>query len=181
MTISTSAPWEAGLANWSSEGMHGELVSPEHVLKLLLAESEEGATSAYWRLDGVVCENGLLAPAALATVQMLLGQLPRWTVEAKPFCLELLGQIAAAEPREREASLRDACYAELRQAAWYFFNGLQFDTAANVPFHVDLVGLLCAYYADLREKGRAYLTRTLHRDLPAEVLELIRATAAELG
>jgi hypothetical protein len=118
--------------------LHDASVAPDRVLKLLLAESEEKATEAYWSLDGLVCANGITHPAALAVTQFILSALPSRTTLVCSLCLELLGQTAAGE----SFGIRDVvayCRTELLQIAWYFLHGLQHDDVQHVWLYVDAV------------------------------------------
>lgn len=179
--MSEHMPWEASLFDWTSQTVDGQTISPNQVFNLLSAESAEEASRAYWKLDGTVCMNGLTNRAALSVVQMLLALWPCWTDVAKPYCLELLGQIGAAESSENEPGVKDQYLTELYQATWIFLQGVQFDLKENVPLYVDLLCLLALKFDEIRPRVRRYLDLALTRELPQPVVSLVRNTIAELS
>ena len=174
-------PWELELLDWSAPTLDGSRVLPAEVISLINAGTDAGARAAYWKLDGSVCGNGLVSRAALPVLQLLLATAPGWSERARPYCLELLGQIAASAPAPGAEGIDDSCLRELYRATWHFLHGLQFDAAAAVPFHVDLLSLLGGEFEDVREVARSYLQLALGRDLPPSTQELIRNTRDLLG
>jgi hypothetical protein len=149
-------------------------------MRLLLATSEEQATSAYWRLDGVLCRNGVTFGAALPATQLLLAMLPSCSIPARQQCLELLGQIAVGEPDAGSPNVVNECIAELRQSTWFLLHGLQFDRVDLAWLYVDLIGVLGEEHDDFRTRARLYLERVLTRDLPPKDAELVRNTMSSL-
>ena len=172
--------WEAFLLDWNPAGVDGSRIGPDEVMELLSATSEDAATRAYWRLDGVVCANGITYGVALPVTQMILATLPSCSFPARRRALELLGQIAVGEPDAASPDVVLECGAELRQSAWYLIHGLQFDSLELVWLYVDLVGVLGEAYADFNERARKYLERVLSRDLPASDRELVQNTISAL-
>lgn len=165
--------WESSILDWSGRDLNGGTVTCTQVLTLTRADSRSAADRAYWSLDGKVCKNGLISPAALPVVQTLLAFLPSWTQASKPNCLELLGQICTAEESTDGAKSVKLCRLELREAAWYFLNGLQFDSVRHTPLYVDLLWPLADSFPEMRLKIYKYLDLARGREVEEWVRHLI--------
>lgn len=174
------SPWELDLLDWSAPAKGDRKIYPDAVLQLAFADSAGAAAAAADKLDGTICANGIVFPAALPVLQMLLVLQPSWTRFARPQVLELLGQICAGESPEGAAGVRTQCLRELRGSLWYFLHGLQFDIPETVWLHVDLLCLLALEFSDLRPKVLAYLRSALTREFPNPIPELIRNTISEI-
>jgi len=176
-----SKPWETLLLDWdAAAGVDGTPISPEVVLDLLSATSDTAATLAYWKLDGLVCANGITYTAALPATRMILSTLPMCPLPARRRSLELLGQIATGESHVGSPDIVQQCVAELRYAAWYLLHGLQFDRAELVWLYVDLIGVLGEEFPAFRERAQTYLERVLTRDLSTSDREVVQNTVAAL-
>ncbi len=173
-------PWENAQLDWSETGVDGARVTFEDVMGLIMASSEAEANQAYWRLDGVVCLNKMLFPAAENSLKLILAGLPLSKIHARQRCLELLGQIAAAESQIESEEIRGRCLTELRDASWMFFNGLQYDPEDMVWLYVDIIGILGTEYPDLRQRAKIYLREAAKRAIPSQDVDLINNTLAEL-
>lgn len=172
----TIKAWEFSLLDWTRRGAEGAHIAPEVVMGLLSAASDSEAARAYWRLDGVVCANGLSYAAALPVTQMILSLLPACSLPARRRALELLGQISTGESHPDSPRVVQDCLDELLNASWYLLHGLQFDSIELTWLYVDLVGVLGEEYSDFREKARKYLDRVMARDLQMRDKELIQST-----
>ena len=172
--------WEVSLLDWNSKGVDGSSVDPEQVISLLNASTEEEATTAYWKLDGVICKNGIAYGAALNVVQTILGNLPNCSSHSKLRCLELLGQVSVCEPDSEYPDIVSECLEEMKQYSWSLLHGLQFDLPENVWLYVDLVGVLGERFVDFKGKAISYLECVLSRGLPDDDTEMIRNTLKEL-
>ena len=172
--------WEVSLFDWNKKGADGFVVGSERVISLLSASTEEEATAAYWKLDGVVCMNGVAYDGALSVVQTILCHLPNCSKYSKFRCLELLGQISVCESDSESPDVVLKCLEEMKQFSWGFLHGLQFDSPENAWLYVDLVGVLGERFADFKNKAIIYLECVLSRNLPNNDIEMIENTLEEL-
>lgn len=173
--------WELSILDWDKEGADNSVVTPDQVLELITAADEEQATKAYWKLDGLVCSNGLAYGASINAVNLILAMLPNCPAAAKRRCLELIGQISVCESDVASPYVVEECLEELRLASWYFLHGLQFDVPENAWLYVDLIGVLGEKFSDFRPKAKSYLEFVLKRSLPASDVEMIQNTLAGLS
>ena len=174
-------PWEASTSDWNYEGIDGKEVTPDQVLSLISSKTEEEANTKYWKLDGVVCANGVAYGASLSVVKLILAMLPTCSNAAKRSCLELLGQISVCEAHVNSPEVVSACLKELKLSSWLFLHGLQFDTPENAWLYVDLIGVLGEKYSDFRPKAKFYLNQVLNRKLPVDDFEMVQNTLKELN
>jgi len=174
-------PWEVSILDWDKKGADNLVVTPDQVLELIESTDEEQATKAYWKLDGSVCSNGLAYGASLNAVNLILVMLPNCSAVAKRRCLELLGQISVCEPDVSSPSVVQECLEELRLSSWYFLHGLQFDIPENAWLYVDLVGVLGEKFSGFKPRAKSYLECVLKRNLPANDIEMIQNTLADLS
>jgi hypothetical protein len=75
-SVSPWKTWEFDLVDWSTLEADGSAVGvPEAVQSLASPSSEEEATKAYWRLDGLIVNEHRIFAAAAPTVRCLLAAL----------------------------------------------------------------------------------------------------------
>jgi hypothetical protein len=185
-SVSPWKTWEFDLVDWSTLEADGSAVGvPEAVQSLASASSEEEATKAYWRLDGLIVNEHRIFAAAAPTVRCLLAALLHSTAEGHSQILELLGQIGARslQPDEEwnpDSQSKKSSLAELAFGSTILFDVLEHASDRDLYLAVDLVYIVGLAHQELRRRSCLYLRRASQRTCSDPVTRLITESLAEL-
>lgn len=168
--------WEISMFDWSQKGNEGYQITPDIIISLAFAETEEEATKLFFKIENIVLDNRLVFYCTIITLKTILVLLPICSNIGKKRCLELLGEIAASDSSDDAPGAIEACLMELKQNSGYFIHGLQFDEPKNVWYYVDILGILGEVYEDMNEKVITYLKFTLGRELDDLTIKMIQNT-----
>jgi len=151
---------EATRFEWGEfDSIGGTQKLPEAMHDLSIAKTEDQASKAYWNIDGVVVENGLLFSSAMPVVICLLSYLQSCSTVARPFILELLVQISSAtsDNEKLNAKCLKHIYSGLSQYFFIFEHG----DIQERALCLDLIGISCEYDEDLKYRVRWWISKLL--------------------
>lgn len=139
---------------------------PSALADLQAATSPMAANDAYWGIDNVVVVQGSLYEAAVPAAACAVLALYQSTPVARPFVLELLGQLGmgTADPSEvaaGNAHLQKQCIQQLSRGVAMYFALLRSGTEDERSSCVDLLGLCGTEDASLREQVLWHFERLL--------------------
>ncbi|UXI66923.1 hypothetical protein [Tahibacter amnicola] len=171
-------PWIHVALDWALPGADGHRLTADDVAALVCAGDADTAMHRFWFLEGAAASDGICHPVGISVMRYLAAAWWKASSVARPYCLQLMAQLAIGEPAEGVAGSRAQCLAELRGCAWQFLSGLELDPD-NAWHYVDLIGVLAQEFSDLRDVACTYLSLAEARAL-GDLRAMIRNTLEEI-